>query len=365
MLQAWLDKFLVPYENLLWLVVPLAAGLVGVKVVSILWNRLVIKAVQSAEMRPNVPGLKATLHSLQALILLITLAIGVQACFGGMPKVTNHPAWQVFAGILYVAIVLGVTVVAYGVARTASDWYYSRAAAKGAGKAGGHLAIIIRRLMKFVLLFIALTVILDHFRIQIAGLLAAAGVASLAVALAAQETLANWIAGFALLVDRPFRVGDRIQLANGQIGDVIEVGLRSTRVLSFDNTVIVIPNSEVAKSQITNFSAPDSQVTIRSTIGIAYGSDVRKAKEVLLSVVVQHPEVLPSPPPVAYFTEFADSCLKLLVICRVTNYRDRLRILDELHTAIKDRFAAEGIEIPFPRRDIRVWLQRSQQDKGD
>jgi MscS family membrane protein len=110
----------------------------------------------------------------------------------------------------------------------------------------------------------------------------------------------------------------------------------------------------VAKSQITNFSAPNPYVTIRQKIGVAYRSDLRKVKSILIEIMRGNGEVLPDPAPAVFFTEFGDSALNLLMICWVADYRNRLRITDELNMAIKDRFEAEGIEIPFPQRTVHV-----------
>jgi len=272
-----------------------------------------------------------------------------------LESLTGHPGWPIWQGFLYVGLVLAATLLVLASIRAVAECYSRRTLATGAAAGRGRFAVIATRVAKFALFFVALTIIFEHFDIQITGLLATAGVVSLAVAFAAQETLANMIAGFVLIVDRPFKVGDRIELASGQMGDVLDIGLRRTDVLSFDNTVISLPNAEIAKGRIINYGAPDAKFKIRATLGVAYGSDLRKVKAVLTDIMTSHPDVLKEPAPMVYFTEFADSSLNLLVVCWVPDYREQFRIRDELFMAIKDRFEAEGVSIPFPQRDVHVF----------
>ncbi|MFH1022230.1 MAG: mechanosensitive ion channel family protein [Planctomycetota bacterium] len=255
---------------------------------------------------------------------------------------------------LYILAVLAITTLVYAMVRTLCDWYVMDIATKTKTNLDDQLLPVLRRVAMVAIYFIAVTVVLGHYNVQITALLGAAGIVSLAVALASQDTISNMISGFTILVDRPFRVGDRIEMADGRMGDVFEVGLRSTKILSFDNTLLIIPNSEISKTSVANHSYPDSRVKIRQTIGVAYGSDVKRVKAVIGGVLGDHPDILRDPPPSVFFTEFAESSLNLLVVFWIADYRDRMRILDAVNMAIKERFEKEGIEIPFPQRDIHI-----------
>ena len=267
---------------------------------------------------------------------------------------TDSGCSRLVSEAFYVLMVFVVTYFVYAVMRALADWYILEVASRTETKWDDEFVPLFKRLIKIVIIFIAATVVLSHFKVNIAGFVATAGIASLAVALAAQETLANTISGFIILIDRPFRVGDRIELSSGEMGDVQEIGLRSTKILSFDNTIIVVPNSEIAKSRLVNYGYPDAKVKVRQTISVAYGSDMVKVKKILIEICSQHRDILKDPLPSAYFSEFGESSLNILLIYWVSDYRDKFRIVDEVNMEIKERFEREKIEIPFPQRDIHL-----------
>jgi len=260
---------------------------------------------------------------------------------------------QIINGVFYTAAVVVVSLFIYALLKAILDWYAQEKALK-AGIVVQDFIPLVKRLIQAVILFISIMIVLGHFNINITGLVATAGIASLAFALAAQDSISNMIAGFLIMVDRPFRVDDRIELADGTMGDVLEIGLRSTKILSFDHTVIVVPNSEIAKAKITNFGYPNPKVKIRQVVNVAYGSDIVKVKKILKEICQAHSDVLKDPAPDAYFMEFGESSLNVLSVCWVSDYKEKFRITDELNMEIKRRFEEENVEIPFPQRDVHV-----------
>ena len=288
------------------------------------------------------------------LVFLVYL-ISIKFAFRSL---SEEPAWQglpLFTSLdnlLYTAVVIVLAVWIDSAVHSVVEWYSRDYSSRTQGSLEQFLPLV-RQLMRLMVYFLAATFILAHFGKNITGLIATAGVASLAIALAAQETLSNMFAGLMIMIDRPFRPGDRIELDKGQLGDVIQIGTRTTRILTLDNTVIVVPNKELANSRIINHVFPTPQINLRFKVGVAYDSDLFAVKAVLNGILAENPRVMNDPAPGIYFTDFGESSLNLAINCWITDYKDRFPVTDELNTAIKERFERAGIEIPFPRRDIR------------
>lgn len=153
--------------------------------------------------------------------------------------------------------VLGVLVIVYWLQRLVNaffEWYKESLASVTASKIDDHFLPLFSRASSVILWLIAVIILLAHFGININALLATLGVGSLAIALAAQDTIANLIAGFLIMVDRPFRVGDKIQLPSGEKVKVLDIGIRRSKFLAEDQAVIIAPNLDLSKNRIKNYS---------------------------------------------------------------------------------------------------------------
>ena len=183
--------------------------------------------------------------------------------------------------------------------------------------------------------------------------LASAGIIGLALSFAAKDSLANLFAGAFILADAPYKIGDFIVLDSGERGRVTHIGLRSTRMLTRDDVEITIPNAVMGNSKITNESGgPYEKERIRVQVGVAYGTDIDRVEELLMAIAVSHSEILEDPEPRVRFRTFGESSLdfELLGWIREPVLRGRLRHL--LCKEIYKCFREEGIEIPYPKRDV-------------
>jgi potassium-dependent mechanosensitive channel len=168
-----------------------------------------------------------------------------------------------------------------------------------------------------------------------------------------QEIFANFISGLILLFEQPIRVGDVVTI-DGVTGTVSKIRMRATVVTNGDLQELIIPNKDLITGRIVNWTLSDSTNRLTLNVGIAYGSDTRKACQIVEQICAQHENLLVDPAPLVTFESFGDSSLNLVVRCFLGALDERLQTLHELNTSINDRFAAEGIEIAFPQRDLRI-----------
>ncbi len=180
------------------------------------------------------------------------------------------------------------------------------------------------------------------------------GVGGLAVALAGREALSNLIGTIAILLDRPFKLGDFVVLGQGDAGTVTEIGLRSTRLKRLDGILVSIPNASVANMNIINESAPVAECQIAVSVGAAYGSSVNEVEQALLTASQRSEYALPEPPPSVRLVSFGDSALDFQVLVWIIQPEFRAKAIDQINRAIGEEFEKRGIEIPFPQREVRI-----------
>jgi small-conductance mechanosensitive channel len=212
-------------------------------------------------------------------------------------------------------------------------------------------------IIKGTIYLVGFLVMLAKLGISIAPLLTALGVGGLAVALALQDTLANVFAGIHILVEKSIRVGDFIKLETGQEGYIDDITWRTTRVRMLPNNIVVIPNSKLAQSVVTNYYLPEKRMSLLIAISVSYSSDPEQVERILIeearNAVGQVPGLLGDPEPfVRFIPGFGESSLDFTLICQVKEFVDQYLAQHELRKRIFKRFKAEGIEIPFPHRTV-------------
>lgn len=226
-----------------------------------------------------------------------------------------------------------------------------------------------RGVIRGTILVVGFLILLSVLGISVTPILTALGVGGLAVALALQDTLSNLFAGIHILVEKPIRVGDFIRLETGQEGYVEDITWRTTRLRMLPNNMVIIPNSKIAQSTLTNYHLPEKRMSLLIPISVSYSSDPDKVEAVLVEettgAVGEIPGLLGDPAPfVRFIPGFGESSLDFTLICQVAEFVDQYYAQHDLRKRIFRRFHHEGIEIPFPHRTVYLKDGNGEAKKG-
>lgn len=202
-----------------------------------------------------------------------------------------------------------------------------------------------------VLIFVVIAA-LNRLGVQTASVIALLGAAGLAIGLALQGSLSNFAAGVLMIIFRPFKVGDFIE-GGGVTGTVEEIELFTTKIVTPENALVIVPNANLGGANITNFTAKPKR-RVEATVGIAYGEDINRARRTILHQLAQDPRILADPSPSVSVIALADSSVNLQVWVWAST-ADFLAVKLALPEQIKTRLDAEGISIPFPQREVRTF----------
>lgn len=216
----------------------------------------------------------------------------------------------------------------------------------------------LRKLINFSIWIIALSIILKQFGIEVTPLLAGLGIAGIAVAMALKDTLSNFLSAIYITADRPMKLGDYIELDSKTAGYVVDIGWRTTRLRTWDNNYLILPNSKIAESVLRNYNAPKSEMTTLVSCGVSYDSDLNKVEKVALDVAKKIQKsvngTIKDYIPSFRFREFGDSAITFTVSLRVKNRESRSVVVHNFIKALKISFDKEKIEIPFPQIDVHM-----------
>lgn len=208
--------------------------------------------------------------------------------------------------------------------------------------------------------FIYIVVLLAAFHnagINVTAIFAASAALLVGVGLALQTLFQDIISGIFILIDQTVHVGDIIEIEN-KVGRVTDINLRTTKAVTIDNKVLIIPNHKYLSSSLYNWT--QNGVTTRESVnvGVAYGSDLELVKKILIDVANSHPEVLKHPEPLVLFTNFGDSSLDFKLVITLDNSFEAVMPKSEIRFEIDKRFKENNIEIPFPQRDVHIFQQK-------
>ncbi len=283
----------------------------------------------------------------------VTYALFLVGCYAAVHRSPLPESWT--RRIDQALFVLSVVLITLAVVRAYAifiEWYTTHSPAAAATGSHAPFGPLLSKVGRAIIALLAMITILQHLGVNVASLVVSLGVGSLAVGLAAQDTLANLFAGFTLTLDQPFRVGERIQLTTGEVGDVEAIGIRSTRLRTTDETIVVVPNSVLVKDRLVNLSRPTRRLAVRVELNVPYGTDLDKAKSLLAAATAASAHVDPDQAPSVVVTQLADGGVGLRLGFQARDYTEAHLARSEVLEAVYKSFAESGIEAPSPAMRI-------------
>jgi len=339
-------------DNLLFAIGTIVAG-VAVAVIARMIVRWLEKFAETTETKWDDIIVAAIGTPVQVGIVAVSIYIALKS-FDVVPA---QYAWILSGKVLdSIYILLGTWIVAsllHDIVRI----YGRQIAETTEGDMDDRIVDLLELAVRYIVWFAGLMLVMVNLEINITPFLAGAGIAGIALALAAQDLISNFFGGAIITVDKPFKVGDRIQV-DTYYGDVVAIGTRSTRIRTLDGKIVTFPNNKITSSSVVNFSEPDPRIRYTIPVTVAYGSDVLRVKQILLEIAtdaIKNTDYFDKDQvPKVFFSEFGDSALKFIIYVWAKAYNLPDEVKDEINTRIAARFAAEGIEIPFPQMDVHM-----------
>lgn len=218
---------------------------------------------------------------------------------------------------------------------------------------------LLNAVIKAMVYGVGILVMLNFIGISITPIITALGVGGLAMALALQDTLSNLFAGIHILAEHTIRVGDYIRLETGQEGTVVDIGWRTARIRTPQNNMVIMPNSRLSQSVVTNYSLPERGLALPMTFGVSYDADPEAVERILIDeatkAVAEVPGMLSDPKPVARFVPgFGASSIDFTLVCSVRDFADQQPVQHAMNKRIFKRFKQEGIHVPYPTHTVYV-----------
>ncbi len=350
-----IQSFSGPYADYIIAFLIILASIVVAKVASgiitFAEGRLVSRSKSSAD--------DILLESLKGPVKVGILIFGIFLALGYLPMLSQYGAEVATA--YTVIIPLFVAYLASRLVGAGIEWYSAEVAHRTKSDVDDQFLPIIKKVAYGIIFGIMIVVMFNQLGIRVETVIAAMGIGGLAVALALQPTLSNFFSGAQMVVDRPLRIGDFVELDSGDKGTVVDIGWRSTKIRTYTNNIVVLPNGKIADSKIINYNTPNPSVGFTVDCGVAYDSDLEKVEKISVDVakkVMEKCNGVKDFEPLFRYREFGDSSINFRIIMRTKSLADRYLATHEFIKALKKRFDKEGIEIPFPQVDVHTEMPK-------
>lgn len=252
-------------------------------------------------------------------------------------------------GIIYLLILLFIL---FYLTAKLKNWLVYKVLASSNIELGVRIAV--GTIIRYVIVLVGFMIILQTVGIDLSTLTILAGALGVGIGFGLQNITNNFVSGLVILFERPIKVGDRIEVGD-VAGDVINISMRATTIVTNDNISIIVPNSEFISSRVINWSHNDRKVRFQIPVAVSYKEDPEKVRDVIVDVAKKCEGVLADPEPIVRFSEYGDSALVFSLRVWTSEYMTKPGAFRSiLYFEIFKRFRQEGIEIPFPQRDIHI-----------
>lgn len=208
------------------------------------------------------------------------------------------------------------------------------------------------KIFKVIMVIVAIFWVLNIWKVDLTPYLAGVGISGIVLGLALQDSIKNMLGGITLILDKTYQVGDKIKLESGDVGTIMDVGLRSTKMITFDHEVIYVPNGYLANSRVKNYTRPDPRVRVKVDFGVEYGSDAEKVRKTVIKIISKMEGVLDDPAPEVYFLSMGDFSLHFRSIFWVSEWDKEFWKKIEATEKIYNGLRKAKIKIPFPTQTI-------------
>lgn len=285
-------------------------------------------------------------HHTKKPLLYLLIAYGIKLALlnlginGAVDKIIN----SIMAAVFLFAILRGIDIVVETWAITFSK--------RTKTKVDDVLLPLLHKVTKVLFVVIGLMWILKIWQIDITPYLAGVGISGIVLGLALQDSLKNIFGGISLLLDKTYQVGDKVQLESGEVGTIYDIGLRSTKIVNFDNEVMYIPNGYLANSRVLNYARPDPKVRTNVAFSVEYGSDVEKVRKTVMKIITEMDGIMTDPAPSIQFIEMGDFALKFKAYFWVEKWSGAYAKKLEATEKIYNGLGKAKIGIPFPTQTV-------------
>ncbi len=324
----------------------LVLSLVASKLIVYISQKVILRLAEKTKTKVDDLIIEKTDKPISLIIVLIGIKLAVipLGLSELIARITNYAIFS-----LIIIIITYILIVVFGII---IDAWGKRWAARTKSDVDNQVMKLFHRFSKIILLIIGLMFVLDLWGVDIMPIITSLGIAGIAIAFALQNTLGNIFGGISVILDKSVKSGDVIKLDNETYGTVLDVGLRSTKIKTWNNEVIVIPNGKLADSRIQNYVLPEPSARIELPFSVEYGSNVDKVKKVVLNEIKKLKNVLKDPEPKVMFIEMADFSLNFKAYFWVPSYKERFETKEKANCLIYNALNKTKIGIPFPTRTI-------------